>query len=92
MDERTELSLERVGLPSDADKLRDLLQDQWTELKGADLQGKDDEEKQRKAFVRILERTIGADLEGNVNNIKSQGKEETKKEAKNEEENTAEKS
>ena len=72
VDGRTEGSLEKVGLPSDAEELRDLLKDDWTKLKGADLPGRDDEEKQRRAFVRILERVVGADLEGNVDDVKNE--------------------
>ena len=72
VDGRTEGSLEKVGLPSDAEELRDLLKENWTELKEADLQGKDEEEKQRRAFVRILERAVGVDLEGNIDDVKNE--------------------
>ena len=72
MDGRTAGSLEKIGLPSDADELRDLLQENWKDINSDDVLGKDGDEKQRRAFVIILERAVGADLEGNVDDVKNE--------------------
>lgn len=63
VDERTAKGLEKLGLPSEADNLVKLIGEDWEKLKKLDIAGKDEEERKRRAFVVVLERVIGADLE-----------------------------
>lgn len=72
VDQRTLAAVEKLGLPASAEKLRDLLHEKWEQFDVEDIEAKDEAEKRRKAYVRILERAIGADLEGNIDSIKSQ--------------------
>ena len=72
VDQRTLAAVEKLGLPGSADKLRNLVDEEWGNLQVKDIEPKDGEEKKRKAFVRILERAVGADLEGNIDSIKSE--------------------
>lgn len=72
VDQRTLAAVEKLGLPGDAEKLSNLLDENWEKLEIKDVEATDGEEKKRKAFVRILERAVGADLEGNINSIKSE--------------------
>ena len=72
IDQRTLAAVEKLGLPGSAEKLKDVLDENWEKLEVKDVESKDEEEKKRKAFVRILERAVGADLEGNVDSIKSE--------------------
>lgn len=72
VDQRTLAAVEKLGLPGSADKLRSLVDEEWENLQVKDIEPKDGEEKTRKAFVRILERAVGADLEGNIDSIKSE--------------------
>ena len=76
IDLRTSNALEKLGLPGDAEELRQLLDDTWSQLKLEDLDGDDEEEKKRKTFVQVLERAIGADLEGNGDAIRKNAEEE----------------
>lgn len=72
VDQRTLAALESLGLPGSAEELRDVLDENWEKLEVKDIEAKDEEEKKRKAFVRILERAVGADLEGNIDSLKSE--------------------
>lgn len=69
VDHRTADALSKLGLPSGAEELRKLLEEKWTELETDDVTGSNDEIKKREAFVRVLERAVGADLEGNIPDI-----------------------
>ncbi|KAL8831666.1 MAG: hypothetical protein Q9191_000744 [Dirinaria sp. TL-2023a] len=71
VDQRTAAALEKLGLPADAEDLDKLLTERWEEFEIRDIDAKDDDEKKRKAFVRVLERAIGADLEGNTDAFKT---------------------
>ena len=71
LDQRTLAAVEKLGLPGSAEKLKDLLDEEWEKLEVKDVKAKDETEKKRRAFVRILERAVGADLEGNIDSIKS---------------------
>lgn len=71
MDSKTSDALEKLGLPGDAEELRELMEKQLDNLDVKDVEAKDDEEKKRKVFVRMLERAVGADLEGNAETVKS---------------------
>ena len=72
VDQKTSASLEKLGLPADAEGLEQLMAKHWEELNVENIEAIDEEEKKRKAFVRLLERAVGADLEGNVDDIKAQ--------------------
>ena len=72
VDQRTLSVLEKLGLPSDADEMKQLLDKHWEEIVIDDVEARDGEEKKRKAFVRILERAVGADLEGNVDSVRAE--------------------
>lgn len=65
IDGRTSAALEKIGLPADAEELRDLIEKNWKELDTKNIDG-DENEKERRVFVRVLERAVGVDLEGNV--------------------------
>lgn len=71
VDERTGEALGKLGLPGDAEELRGLVEENWSGLqKVGELAGEDEEErKKRKAFVVLLERVVGADLEGKVDEV-----------------------
>lgn len=72
VDQRTLAAVEKLGLPGSTEELREMLDENWEKLEVKDIEAKDEEEKKRKAFVRILERALGADLEGNIDSIKSE--------------------
>ena len=72
VDQKTLAALDKLGLPGSAEELKSLLDEKWEELEVGELEAKDKAEKKRKAFVQILERAIGADLEGNIDSIKSE--------------------
>jgi hypothetical protein len=66
VDDRTSLSLRKLGLPEEAEDLVKALDQHWSKMRKKDLAGKDDAAKKRRAFVTVLERAIGADLEGKI--------------------------
>lgn len=72
IDRRTLAAVEKLGLPANPEELKDVLDESWEKLEVKDVEAKDEEEKKRKAFVRILERAVGLDLEGNTGSIKSE--------------------
>ena len=72
VDERTGKAVERLGLPNDAEELRKLIEEKWEDLQVGDIEAQNEAEKKRKAFVRILERAVGADLEGNIEALKAE--------------------
>jgi len=63
MDERTKDAMAALGLPDDADELLDILNESWEDVDTKELEGKNAEEKKRRALMVILERAIGAHLE-----------------------------
>ena len=63
IDDRTRDALRKLGLPQYAGDLEDLIAKHWSQLETLHLAGDDDETKKRRAFVVILERATGADLE-----------------------------
>jgi hypothetical protein len=65
-------AVEKLGLPSSAEGLREVVEKHWVELEVGDLEARDDEEKKREVFVRILERAVGADLEGKIDDVKAE--------------------
>jgi len=68
MDDRTSQAAKALGLPDDALELDQLVKKLWRDLDTDAIEGKGDE-KQRRAFVIILERLVGAQLEGKVDNV-----------------------
>ena len=72
IDQRTLAAVEKLGLPGSAEELKDVLDENWEKLEVKDVEAKDEKEKKRKAFVRILERAVGVDLEGNIDSMKSE--------------------
>lgn len=70
-DQRTLSGLQKLALPDTAERLKKLLDDLWAGMDVAGLQGDEDEQK-RRAFVRILERAVAVDLEGNVDAVKAE--------------------
>lgn len=71
IDGRTADSLRVLGLPQDGQELVDLIKTHWKDIKSSDLAGKDEEERKRRAFVLILERATGAQLEHQIDAVLS---------------------
>ncbi|KAK4698091.1 hypothetical protein P7C71_g57, partial [Lecanoromycetidae sp. Uapishka_2] len=71
IDGRTLGAAEKLGMPGTAEGLKEFLEDNWGELEVKDIEAEGEEEKKRRAFVKILERAVGADLEGNIEDIKT---------------------
>lgn len=72
VDEKTSTAVQKLGLPGSADSLKELMENHWKELEVEDIVAQDAEEKKRKAFVRILEWAVGADLEHNIESMKGE--------------------
>ncbi|KAL8734188.1 MAG: hypothetical protein Q9166_001674 [cf. Caloplaca sp. 2 TL-2023] len=70
-DQRTLSGLQKLGLPGTAEELMKLLDNHWSELDVKDFSG-DEDEKRRRAFVQILERAVGIDLEGNADVVRAE--------------------
>ncbi|KAL8840343.1 MAG: hypothetical protein Q9170_001358 [Blastenia crenularia] len=70
-DQRTLSGLQKLGLPDTADELKKLMDDSWSKLDVKYLEGEEDEKK-RRAFVQVLERAVGVDLEGNADTIRAE--------------------
>ncbi|TKA73744.1 hypothetical protein B0A55_05457 [Friedmanniomyces simplex] len=64
VDDRTMQSLRKLGLPDDGEELRDLMERHWSGVETKHLAGDDEAMRKRRAFVTILERATGCDLEG----------------------------
>ena len=71
-DQKTLGALKKLALPDSAEGLKKLLDENWKDLHTEDIVAEDDESKRRKAFVRILERAVGADLEGKIDKVKAE--------------------
>lgn len=69
VDDKTSLSLRKLGLPEEAEDLRKAMEQQWSKLQTKGLAGEGEAAKKRRAFVIILERAVGADLEGKVDGL-----------------------
>lgn len=69
IDDKTSLSLRKLGLPEEAGDLRKAMEGSWAKLETKGLAGKGEAAKKRRAFVLILERAVGADLEGKVDDL-----------------------
>lgn len=66
MDRRTSTALEQFDLPGDPVELKKFLDKHWKEVDSENVLGENEEQKKRKLFVMLLERAVGADLEGNL--------------------------
>lgn len=69
VDGRTQDSLRKMGLTQDAEELQKLVEQLWSKLDTKHLAGQGEAAKKRRAFVVILERVTGADLEGKVDEV-----------------------
>ncbi|KAM3416375.1 hypothetical protein BST61_g7974 [Cercospora zeina] len=58
IDSKTQQALEQLGLPSDADDLRDAVEQEWAALETKHLAGEDEAARKRRAFVVIPVRRI----------------------------------
>jgi len=66
---KTAMSLRKLGLPEEGGELRKAIEQHWKELDSGNVAGDDEAAKKRRAFVVILERAVGADLEGKVDDL-----------------------
>lgn len=64
VDERTMQALHKLGLPEEGEALQKIIEGCWGDLETERLAGDDEDTKKRRAFVTVLERATGADLEG----------------------------
>jgi hypothetical protein len=71
VDGKTRIALKELGLPGEAEALQEDLDAHWKKLKVDRVAGKSVDEKKRRAFVMILERAIGADLENQLQSLKA---------------------
>lgn len=68
-DQRTLAATVKMGLPGSVDDLRKLIDAEWKELNPDDVDGVNEDGKKRNVFMRVLERAVGADLEGNADAV-----------------------
>ena len=66
VDDRTQLSLRKLGLPVEPEDLENAVDKYWSKLDTKRLAGDNEAAKKRRAFTTVLERAIGADLEGKI--------------------------
>lgn len=71
VDNRTVDSLRKFGLPYEADALSKAVDENWKKLNTKHVDGSNEAQKKRRAFVIILERVTGADLEGKIETVLS---------------------
>ncbi len=69
VDDRTQNALRKLGLPEEGEDLQKLVDKHWKSLSTAKINGQGEAQKQRRAFVTVLERAIGADLESKVDHL-----------------------
>lgn len=69
IDDRTSMSMEKLGLPTYEEPMLEVLDKNWESLKLDGVQGADEAEKRRMVFVKILERAISSDLEGKTDEV-----------------------
>lgn len=70
-DEKSLQATEKLGLPGDAEELQKIVEGKWADLNVPDDLSGSEDEKKRKVFVRILERAVGAELEGDLDEVKN---------------------
>ena len=64
VDGKSAQSLYKLGLPDEGEELHKLIEQHWEKLERKQFAGEDEKAKKRRAFVIVLERATGADLEG----------------------------
>ncbi|KAH7394399.1 hypothetical protein BKA66DRAFT_410594 [Pyrenochaeta sp. MPI-SDFR-AT-0127] len=69
VDSRTHVALEKLGLPKRPEGIVRMIEVRWDELNFQDDEEYNDEEKRRRAFVILLERAVGADLEKKIDAV-----------------------
>jgi len=69
VDGRTMDALRKIGLSQDGEELEKALNEHWKKLDTKHLAGEDEAARKRRAFVIILERSIGADLENKLDEL-----------------------
>lgn len=69
IDARTQDSLEKLGLPKEPDELVEMIKKKWKDLGFKDSEEYDEEEQKRRAFVLLLERSVGAELEKRIGEV-----------------------
>lgn len=69
VDARTQGSLEKLGLPNKPKEIVELIEKNWQDVEFGDSGEFGDEEMKRRAFVLLLERAMGADLEKRVEDV-----------------------
>lgn len=72
IDDRTAKGLEQLGLPTYEEPLQKHVDEHWKQLQLDDIGGKDEEERKRMVFVRLLERALSSDLEGKTDDVLEQ--------------------
>lgn len=69
IDGRTADSLKMLGLPQDSEELEKLVGEHWKKLETKHLAGDDEKARKRRAFVVLLERATGAQLEHKIDDM-----------------------
>ena len=69
MDERTSTAFEQFDLPGDPTELKKFIDEHWMEIDKKDMFGDDAEKTKRRLYAMLLDRAVGADLEGNVDAV-----------------------
>ena len=63
-------AVEMLGLPGDVDSLVKTIDEHWDQIKKDDMLGEQIDEVKRNVFVMVLERSVAAELEGNVDQVR----------------------
>ncbi|KAL9036964.1 MAG: hypothetical protein Q9214_005904 [Letrouitia sp. 1 TL-2023] len=71
-DARTLSALSKIGLPNEVEPLTQMLDDNWGQLGVEDDVEGDMDTRKRKALVRLLERAVGLDLQGNADSARAE--------------------
>lgn len=69
VDARTQDSLEKLGLPKEADDVVTLIEESWEGISVDDSPDLSQDDKKRRAFVLLLERAVGSDLEKKTGDV-----------------------
>lgn len=69
VDDRTQLSLRKLGLPEEPEDLVKTIGRHWNKFDTKNVAGGDEAAKKRRAFTTVLERAIGSDLEGKIDAV-----------------------
>ncbi|KAJ9648204.1 hypothetical protein H2199_001057 [Coniosporium tulheliwenetii] len=69
MDERTKEAVQCLGLPDDCWELQTFMDRVWSELDTKGIDGEDEDMRKRLAYVIVLDRAVGADLEHKLDAI-----------------------